>query len=137
MLSSESNSFKPGSDEFNVERLIASAKDYVIPTDQLRPKVLEASQQRYYKKIGGEWVGRTILVTAILFWIFALSTPFMHSLQAKFVDERDFVETRSQEIFQSGEMEIHNATSQAYNEWRNSLNNKLHASGLDSTPSSN
>ena len=124
--SSKFPAFEPGSDEFQVEQMLASVKDYVVPTDQLRPKVLEAAQVLHLEKVGSRWVGRFVLISAFAFWGLAIATPFLQAIQANSIKDRTFVEQRSIELFESGGVEIQSATSQAYAEWRESLNKRLH-----------
>lgn len=119
------DSFKSGSDEFFAEMLIASAKDYVVPTDQLRSRVLDAVRDIHLEKEGSRWVGRSILVTAILFWTGTLTMPFVNAIQAKHDERRDYVETRTQELFDEEKVEIQSATSQAYSEWRSGLKQRF------------
>lgn len=117
--------FDPEHEDSQLERLIASAKDYVVPSDQLRGKVLDQAFYAHDEKVSSKWVGRAVLTSAALFWISTLSMPFVEAFQSRHQKAQTYIESRSMELFEQEKLDIQSATYQAYSEWRSELGQRL------------
>ncbi|AMV32416.1 hypothetical protein VN12_09845 [Pirellula sp. SH-Sr6A] len=113
---------KPDSLEGDEERVIdwiRGAKEYVVPTDDLRPRLLEAARDWSDTKAGERRIGYAIIGIAVIAWCSSLGWPWLASIQARQTPRTyEAIEQRTLEIHDTTNHGIHDATLQAYEEWR-------------------
>lgn len=111
------NSFE--GDEERVVSWIRGAKDYIVPTDDLRPRLLEAARDWSDAKEGERRIGYAIIGIAVIAWCSSLAWPWLASIQARQTPRTyEAIEQRTLEIHDTTTTDIHDATLQAYEEWR-------------------
>lgn len=80
-----------------IELMVASAKDYVAPSDNLRPRVIEAARSRYGFVMNSQ---RVLQVAAIVMLCVLLTIPLQQRLEdwrnAAFAPSTDEMEMQAQ-----------------------------------------
>lgn len=106
-------------DEDRVVEWIRGAKDYIAPSDDLRPRLLEAARDWSDTRIGERRIGYAIIGIAVVAWCSSLCWPWLAAIQARQTSRTyESIEQRTLEIHESTTSDIHDATLQAYEEWR-------------------
>ena len=109
----------PLEDMRNFESWVAAARDYVIPTDDLRPKVLEAASGVSINKLQERRIGYAIISVAIAsvcwagIWL-CLTNARDNSMK----ESSNSISRRALELHDKESINIHQATVDAYEEWR-------------------
>lgn len=114
------------SDEDRVVEWIRGAKDYVAPSDELRPRLLEAARDWSDARTEERRIGYAIIGIAIMAWCSSLCWPWLAAIQARQSSRTyESIEQRTLEIQESTTSDIHDATLQAYEEWRTESQRRL------------
>ncbi len=119
--SSSHSSPSPAKDTEFVERLLRLSADYVQPSDDLRPRIVEAAREVDSAKRSQRLLGQMFLTMAVLFWGTVLCLPIATAVREAKSAQLKSIENRAQDLFQSHTTDIQSATQLAYEEWRNSL----------------
>ena len=102
-----------------MESWIASARDYVVPTDDLRPRVLEAASGVSVNKLQERRIGYAIISVAILSVCWTGVWLWLTNARDIAADESaNSISRRAIEIHDRESINIHQATVDAYEEWR-------------------
>jgi hypothetical protein len=102
-----------------MESWVASARDYVVPTDDLRPRVLEAASGVSVSKLQERRIGYAIISVAIISVCWAGVWLWLTNVRDIAVEESaNSISRRALEIHDRESVNIHQATVDAYEEWR-------------------
>lgn len=114
------------SDEERVVEWIRGAKDCVAPSDELRPRLLEAARDWSDARTDERRIGYAIIGIAVMAWCSSLCWPWLAAIQARQSSRTyESIEQRTLEIQESTTSDIHDATLQAYEEWRTESQRRL------------
>lgn len=109
----------PVDDLRSMEAWIASARDYVVPTDDLRPKVLEAASGVGISKLQERRIGYAIISVAIISVCWTGVWLFLTNVRDNAIKESsNSISRRALELHDQESVNIHQATVDAYEEWR-------------------
>lgn len=103
----------------SLEAWIASARDYVVPTDDLRPRVLEAAAMVGDSKLQERRIGYAIISAAIVSACWSVAWYWIGNVNADSIEQSaNSISRRALEIHDNESVNIHQATVDAYEEWR-------------------
>ncbi|XZE22022.1 hypothetical protein SH449x_001938 [Pirellulaceae bacterium SH449] len=103
----------------SLEAWISSARDYVVPTDDLRPRVLEAAAMVSDDKLQERRIGYAIISAAIVSACWSVAWYWIGSVSADSIERSaSSISQRALEIHDTESVNIHQATVDAYEEWR-------------------
>jgi hypothetical protein len=109
----------PLEDLRSFEARVAAARDYVVPTDDLRPRVLEAASAVSNSKLQERRIGYAIIAVAIISFCWGGMWLWMSSANVNTVNESaNSISRRALELHDKNAINIHQATVDAYEEWR-------------------
>ncbi|MFN8743004.1 MAG: hypothetical protein ACK5YR_23985 [Pirellula sp.] len=109
----------PLEDMRSFEAWVSAARDYVVPTDDLRPRVLEATSGIIDSKIQERRIGYAIISVAIISICWTGIWLWLTSVRANSIDEStNSISHRALELHDKESVNIHQATVDAYEEWR-------------------
>lgn len=109
----------PIEDLRNIEAWVASARHYVVPTDDLRPRVLDTASGVSNSKLQERRIGYAIIAVAIIFLCWGGVWVGVSSVTKNTVNESaSSISRRALELHDKNSINIHQATVDAYEEWR-------------------
>ena len=109
----------PFEDIRSFESWVAAARDYVVPTDDLRPRVLEAASGISDSKVQERRIGYAIISVAVVSICWTGIWLWLTSVRSSIVDESaNSISRRALELHDEESVSIHQATVDAYEEWR-------------------
>lgn len=109
----------PLEDMRRFEARVAAARDYVVPTDDLRPRVLEAASAVSNSKLQERRIGYAIISVAIISFCWGGMWLWMSNANVNTVNESaNSISRRALELHDKNSINIHQATVDAYEEWR-------------------
>lgn len=109
----------PIEDLRSIEAWVASARHYVVPTDDLRPRVLDSATGVSNSKIQERRIGYAIIAVAIIFLCWGGIWVGVSGVTKNAVNESaSSISRRALELHDKSSINIHQATVDAYEEWR-------------------
>ena len=109
----------PPEDIRQFEAWISSARDYVVPTDDLRPRVLESASSVTDSRLTERRIGYAIIAIAIGCMCWAGLWLCLIEIRTEVVNNSaDSISRRALELHEQESISIHHATVDAYEEWR-------------------
>ncbi|MCU0718435.1 MAG: hypothetical protein MUC83_01930 [Pirellula sp.] len=109
----------PFEDIRSFEAWVAAARDYVVPTDDLRPRVLENASGVSNSKLQERRIGYAIISVAMVSFCWGGIWLWLTSVSANAVSESsNSISRRALELHDKESINIHQATVDAYEEWR-------------------